>query len=421
MRCYALVNAGGQSLPPTPEQLRLFSFQWAATGAASVQLRALADATDGGPGDGDGGGADGADGGASDDLWPDDAQSSSVLERRAFSLLVTARSAGATQLRLSTADGTQDVVGLLIREAVGGRVGAAVRPPPLPLVLPGSTVDLAEVHDGYDAADDATWKLCDAEPPFSSSFGIGATLSSDGELGVGASAGIVCAGVDTVATAAAAAAAGFKEAPPAPQRMPIFVEVAPPAQLRLLVGDSGGAADFHGELTAGVPTTVCASAFDALGRRFLAAPAVRSPRALAIDTSPAEAVAASAVDVDGWADGACVELVAADHAAGGATLLSASLRDPAGAAAPPLVEMALLRIAVAPAPPPRNATLVGGGAAPPARPSQATAGWSAPRSARSCSWRPRSCGCVSTSGWCARRRRASTRGRSRLSCARLPR
>ena len=59
MRCYALVNAGGQSLPPTPEQLRLFSFQWAATGAASVQLRALADATDGGSGDGDGGGADG--------------------------------------------------------------------------------------------------------------------------------------------------------------------------------------------------------------------------------------------------------------------------------------------------------------------------------------------------------------------------
>ena len=92
-------------------------------------------------------------------IWPDDAQSSSVLERRAFSLLVTARSAGATQLRLSTADGTQDVVGLLIREAVG-RVGAAVRPPPLPLVLPGSTVDLAEVHEEYDAADDAT-ELCD--------------------------------------------------------------------------------------------------------------------------------------------------------------------------------------------------------------------------------------------------------------------
>ena len=69
-------------------------------------------------------------------------------------------------------------------------------------------------------------------------------------------------------------------------------------------------------------------------------------------------MATSAVDVDGWADGACVELVAADHAAGGATL-SASLRDPA--AAPPLVEMAADRRRAGAATTQRH--LVGGGAA----------------------------------------------------------
>ena len=146
MRCYALVNAGGQSLPPTPEQLRLFSFQWAATGAASVQLRALADATDGGPGDGDGGGADG---GASDDSLA--GRRPKLLGARAARLLAAGDGAVGGRDAAAVVDGATargDVVGLLIREAVGGRVGAAVRPPPLPLVLPGSTVDLAEVHDG---------------------------------------------------------------------------------------------------------------------------------------------------------------------------------------------------------------------------------------------------------------------------------
>ena len=188
-----------------------------------------------------------------------------------------ARSAGKDFSRLSTADGTQDVVGLLIREAVGGRVGAAVRPPPkmapswcrgrpstsrsiTPLLRRGRRRDVEAV---------AT-----AEPPFSSSFGIGATLSSDGEWGGrrggpnrvrrrrhGGDGGEQAIGGGLQGYHAACAPLGCRSSSRSRRRR------KPRLAGR---GDQGGAADFHGELTAGVPTTVCASEFDALGRRFLA-------------------------------------------------------------------------------------------------------------------------------------------------------
>ena len=233
MRCYALVMAGDELLPPSPQQLLLARFSWVGRGGVRLAAARLPTTTGGG-----GGGAPG----------------------ESFSVLVTAEAAGEATIELEASAGraapTRAQTTLRVFASPLDGVSPPIRAaaPPQPVLLPpGADVALGDATGLGGGAPPVSLSLCGGAPPAS-----GVSIDEAGVLHAGArAAGPLCVSAREAADDAPA------------ERL--LLEVVEIAQLRLLRAGGGGAVDFDGALAEAAPTRVCAAAYDRHGRPLLPA------------------------------------------------------------------------------------------------------------------------------------------------------